>query len=530
MKRFSHSLAPVDSISSLDEMLIHSDYAVQDGETVWVRSVRCAFVYRIGSGMTPDGISVVGSAFSPGLWVRLPGSSDRSWSSQLSWYIDPANPAASDENTGADAAHPLKTAAEYDRRNSDLTKLVGDYHYYLISNVVFPDYFRLSGIAPDGSVHHVHGSATPGHGKTVLYASVAGITARTAMVEASNIRPAITDAVIPTGTWAGAGFISNMAHTNFRIRFTSGAASGAICWPLKDEGAGKVDTTPLSLAPADLFTGYWSSTLPATVTPSVNDKFVVESLVEVDDLRLEMRPTRNYSGVNVSTVSIFVDSVMTGASLLSASSYGTNDVIIVFWGCVNPVIGNTAGSIFLLASVCPGGFPGIANSAFYWQCGILFPITPNAGGVVNIAKSTMAQGCAVVRCIDGGSANVAQACSFDSVNYGIQVIGEAAGIELENGMDGPACLWGTGAAQTGLHAAPGNTVLHNNGTKVITGAGGDFDLGGAVTARAWDDGTSAYTALRNCTWTLLGTAIAGGGFGSCAHNVQEDAHIVLEVM
>lgn len=42
----------------------------------------------------------------------------RKWLTQASWYLDEANATglASDENTGADATHPLLTGAEFERR------------------------------------------------------------------------------------------------------------------------------------------------------------------------------------------------------------------------------------------------------------------------------------------------------------------------------------------------------------------------------------------------------------------------------
>ncbi len=42
----------------------------------------------------------------------------RKWLDQATWYIDEANATglASDENTGADATHPLRTGDEFERR------------------------------------------------------------------------------------------------------------------------------------------------------------------------------------------------------------------------------------------------------------------------------------------------------------------------------------------------------------------------------------------------------------------------------
>jgi hypothetical protein len=114
MRRFAHTLAPVSTLSGLGDSLTHSDYDVVDGETVWVLSERCEYVYRRGSGLVPDGINVVASVFGDGVWVRMEFSTDTSWLQQAAWFVNSVT--GSDQNSGATSGTPIKTWAELRRR------------------------------------------------------------------------------------------------------------------------------------------------------------------------------------------------------------------------------------------------------------------------------------------------------------------------------------------------------------------------------------------------------------------------------
>jgi hypothetical protein len=69
MQRRGNVVSPVDSISTLAEMLQSSDSSVDDGETVWVRSTQQLFLYRLNSGLVPNGTTVVASLYGAGVWV-----------------------------------------------------------------------------------------------------------------------------------------------------------------------------------------------------------------------------------------------------------------------------------------------------------------------------------------------------------------------------------------------------------------------------------------------------------------------------
>jgi fibronectin-binding autotransporter adhesin len=69
MQRRGNVVSPVDTISSLVEMLQSTDSSVGDGETCWVRSTQQLFLYRLNSGLVPNGTTVVASLYGAGVWV-----------------------------------------------------------------------------------------------------------------------------------------------------------------------------------------------------------------------------------------------------------------------------------------------------------------------------------------------------------------------------------------------------------------------------------------------------------------------------
>jgi hypothetical protein len=69
MERRGNVVSPVDTISTLVEMLQSTDSSVGDGETCWVRSTQQLFLYRLNSGLVPNGTTVVASLYGAGVWV-----------------------------------------------------------------------------------------------------------------------------------------------------------------------------------------------------------------------------------------------------------------------------------------------------------------------------------------------------------------------------------------------------------------------------------------------------------------------------
>jgi hypothetical protein len=218
MERFKHSLEPVDSIDTVDEMLIHSDTEVVDGERIWVRSVQAFFVYRRGSGLTPDGVSVVASTFGDGVWVRLAGSADLTWLTQPQWFINAVS--GSDEASGADVSNPIKTWAELRRR-------IGRNNIQVACGIV------LQTDLPAGDPMIVDFGCDAqleifGGGTLVRTSTITTFTARN---PSTNAPATLDDGVFD---WTTPGYTG----PGYNLIIQSGPAAGSVAWIALDQGGG----------------------------------------------------------------------------------------------------------------------------------------------------------------------------------------------------------------------------------------------------------------------------------------------------
>jgi hypothetical protein len=227
MKRFAHSLAPVDSLSTIDEMLIHSDGQVVDGERVWVRSVGASFRYSNPyTGAAADGISVVQSSFGAGAWVRIPDSTNPTWLLQNSWYIDPTN--GNDENVGSTLGTALKTWAELRRRTNGRSFKQSTSIALVTADLPGTDPMIVD-MGSEGSLSIL------GSGNIV---KISTLTAVTPAVPATNTPLKVKDGAF---NWTAAGYLG----ANYLLSMTAGAANGAFAFIALDETAGVARLLPM---------------------------------------------------------------------------------------------------------------------------------------------------------------------------------------------------------------------------------------------------------------------------------------------
>jgi hypothetical protein len=120
MKRRGNVISPIDTISTVVEMLQQTDSTVEDGEIVWVRSEQTLFVYRVNSGLIPDGTTVIASLYgNGGVWQRL--TFGVSFLGQSAWFVDPTN--GNDASSGKTSATAIRTLAELGRRWGIVTNI-----------------------------------------------------------------------------------------------------------------------------------------------------------------------------------------------------------------------------------------------------------------------------------------------------------------------------------------------------------------------------------------------------------------------
>ena len=254
------------------------------GAWAYVATQRCGYMaVPVGKG------DIAGTGVD---WKRDPATSDPAWASQAAWYIGTAG---SDDATGADAAHPLRTYSEVQKRLSDneLTSA--------LTTVTFLD--------AAGSITADLRLKSKDQGLVVQGTPV--------QVGAADTVAAYTDRVFAANTWCNltattlASFAPLLGN---RIRLTSGTHVGAIAWvaSANPEGSG-VKTARVS----PFMTRGANGAVGSKVNPSPGDTFVVESVPDCLTIEIILRGPRNAYGVATATAvnSLIVQDL--GASVAS---------------------------------------------------------------------------------------------------------------------------------------------------------------------------------------------------------------------
>lgn len=452
---------------------------------------------------------------------------------QTTWVFDFAN--GNDTTGTGSAAAPLKTWA----RGLQLWGLnaywnAGTYRFVSLSDVLLTngEVAYVPGLVAKNSTLIFAGSLTPGQGQSTLYTSVAGMTAATNINRNANTRPTITDAAVPTGTWAGAGLISTNAAPNKRIRLTDGARVGAVSFPQRDEGAGKVDVSPW-IIPITLNGPILAAQFnTASFNVAGTEHFVVEKLTTIDvlivDVALELDIT-----VNTGACAIACDSLAIGGYTMTKPATAFQGRTMLFWGCCNltPQSNNATASIGSFYQSCQTKGGNIVQGGTNVNCIACHLTTrwaPGAGCSITLDGDTIAEGVAITDANGRGNVQIGCAASFNSTTDGMIVSGQQNTITFSSAYQTGGQLWGTGATGVGLNVQSGARFgLRNPFVQpVITGAGGDFKLGGLATARSWIEGTAAYTAAIATTWANLAAA-QPGGLGQSAINLNNFASIFV---
>ncbi len=506
MRRFQHSLTPVDTINGIGETLFHSDHDVVDGERVWVRSVGCEFVYRRGSGLVANGSFIIASAFGDGVWVRSTDTSDVSWLAQLTWYIDPTN--GDDENSGIDASHPIKTDFERQMRMRPGPEwFAGEYHLYYLNDVPATDPVRITGQRNRSSTIFLHGSATAGHGVApALYTNT--VDAHTDYDRATNVPVDITSNALPV-SWTASGLVGK------RFRQTTGANVGAMGWIVSDLGAKAARTSQWSIQ--DTFTG---GLVPNIIggpppTPTNTDTITVEDLRAIDQLLIDVQSTEDLSvnhmgyGVVAESLEIGLGTNGWGLQMMSGDS-------VLFEGCDIDLIAGTTGHGGQMTFVnCRLRLPWFyGQRAFCWGGYASGGSAMVYDGAVDFDCDFMVQGSSIQ--VLGGNVTIGVACMFDSSASGLSVQGGQTVVRAGRWIGFvTGWLWGNGNTTYGVSVAAGSKMrmtAASQAVSTLTGGTLDIEIAGAATANAWTVITATYTAPIATTWALLNTNVAGGGF------------------
>lgn len=442
----------------------------------------------------------------------------RYWMGQTTWFISDAG---SREATGADAAHPIPEIERQFRMGPNPTWNASEYHIYNLTDLAAANY---AGFLQPGGTVSVHGSATAGVGQSVLFPTVG--TAQIDSLVALNRTSTPQHSWEPTcnaiaSTWAAASLIGS------RWRNTTGTHVGAIAWPtLQLTGkAAKICqmVTALGATP-------WATVgvVASAVTPVVSEQFVIERLTRIDNF--SMRIDQGQHPTAFSDFPIWVDSLDIGSS--GGFRCGGSSTYI-FHGCVmrwpgNTISRQTTGTLVCIAcrNTVTGATPthtvvslarGCVNVFYGGYSDSQFLISE--GALVEFGIDFMVEGSnMIVRGEIDGSGGFAV---FNSPSTGVSLT-QAGTIE------NASTIWGDGNTGVGLVVQDGKInypVSIPSSSFSITGAGGDFSIGGKTSLHSFDDAQGLVREPIACTWAQFQAAVSAGGFGGNAFDPERGGKI-----
>lgn len=500
----------------------------------------------LGQGLIYDGTN-----WSPRNSFGVPSAA-----TQANWYINATS--GNDNNNGLTSATALKTHAEMMRRIGtqqvnppiDVTVGAGVVRIFILEDI--PNTDPIQGewnLAQDVAVHYIGGV------KTVN--ATGSFTAVTAKNPATNTPLQCTDSAL-SGGWA--------AHVGQRVRITTaGDRLNSCMWVAKNLGAGAARMSDLSLVsllnPVESYPGFPGANFLAfgmtTKTPIVGDTYAIETLYQVTIGPLSIRAVG--SGVNIQIGQIVFSQIEfrepdgQAADQFNLRASAGQVLLSTILCKIKPAISPSAFNFYYssndywdLGSIMTGGTAFWVNK----QGGLTNSGATISGGQYGIMANcplfltfdTMVQGGG----IKGTNLHITSACVFDAADVSENRGGHAVHIgliilDMKPGTEGPpgfggfgaffqtdpnTRLWGSGNVGYGINIAAGSTFSYKEGfPPTITGTLGDFSLAGS--ARAWDEVSASYTNAKATTWANLALAIASGGFGGSAHNIQNDAHLVM---
>jgi hypothetical protein len=445
--------------------------------------------------------------------------------SQLTWYIDPVT--GVDSNDGASSLTALKTFAELARRWGVFGVLKPSTGSLITVNILndLPSTDRLSC-------------------KISLAANVSVLIKGVATTLATGTLSSVTVKARSTNTALSADF--GAAVATFRIDGATPArilnsTTGGVCHVLK----------AISTNVARLSEPFVPPTLTSTPLTTISNSnrstafvdgntWVAQGLTKVYLGDVEVQQEALFSGGAVAFQDLFFDTLGTVSGMVRGDVLTTS----LFYGCImKSGFALSSETTFMYTSMS-GGLSGFGKHARINGCAWFGGLSAHTSGLF-IDYDTIFQGGIGSNGITGpnmflklgtvGVFDITAASANNAPGAGVYVMAGTTCLMGGGGLFDPSpagtghALWGSGNAGAGVEVAPGGSCNYNTNCPTITGAAGDFKLAGATSSRAFDEtagaGAGAYTALISNTWANQVLAVASGGFGEAALNVQKGAKI-----
>jgi hypothetical protein len=452
MKRRGNVISPIDSISTVVEMLQQTDSTVEDGETVWVRSVQAIFVYRVNSGLTPDGVNVVASLYGNGVWQRLTTQPSGALS-QAAWFVDPVN--GNDGNTGFTAGTALKTDAERQRRWGwpGRTQVNQTVTVTYLNDVPFSDpvnYDVLLG--PTGGLNVL---GTPVVVRTSTFTNV------TALNRGTQQPLHVTD-----GAFVWTPLLGDI------LVIPSGARAGASAVVAKNVGGGVARLSNMQAPITSAFQPFTS------VTPQIGDPYQVRTLTQIPVglIRVEcLEPV-----FSASIVAFFNDVHLIGGFGLFGTIASSTFCPIYVQRSICDGIASSASDLLVVSSLLIGSCTFFNAGETQLIAGATFDGVGAGNGALLIMDGDFLNQGARSSVNRGATLTVGTACSFDCPVDGILLLPNCKASQ-ETQSFGANLFWGNNNATFGIRLRSGAGYVY--ATKpTVTGTSGDTDIGGTTKA------------------------------------------------
>lgn len=307
------------SVANAAALSAYDDSNLQSGATAHVATYRAVFYLDRVTTRTAVPDAVI-TALTPGHWWVRTDDADPYWALQTEWHIDPAGThttPGNDEASGLSADAPIKSVAEWRRRNRGAV-ITATVIIHPLSSSTVDDDGLFDGFKTDGTngiVAIVGPTAVLFSGTITAYQAYSG-----------NTRGSVTDSAIAT-SWTASGGIPTTVVGSRYIRKTGTSKMAPL---LKDMGAKKAMIgLPVTI----------SETSAATPSTAITDFQVGDAYQVVS--RLRWPRIRANPNTIVRYVCIDVDGVIGGTGSVEFEAYsicGFLDFLTPYrgiaWACV----------------------------------------------------------------------------------------------------------------------------------------------------------------------------------------------------
>lgn len=500
MPSLARSLAAA-SAGSVASQADLASYPRDSGTVVYLESFRDLAVYRAASPATVDGVTVFAAYGGVGRWERL-CIPHPSWLQQTVWEID-TGAAGNDENDGLTTGTAIKSWEELMRRCAGYG---GRWDAGAGGATAITINLRGNGHVLIGKIHVRNGLKLVING--IRTTATTGITvgSKTDLSRATNAYTEVAS------TWTLTSEIG---------RLVKDVTNGRYSWVYVDVG-GAAGVDDRAVIPP------WCA-LGETGTPTIaNGNSTVGASLETYTLPTVVSPQLFVSGTAGTTSSFVLQNVEITSASGTARVFSENAQLFYQNVKINGNIRFGFGTHILHNCWLAGDGAYAIDAAAYVR------IISGVSTVAWVGSAASRPQCSIELRNDvlfGASLTVPYKCVLRVLDAWFRNV-----VDCIVMSQGSAVNFGGNAA--GSLNGSGNTtaIKMNNGTDMTFTAASGFNIsctnfitvGGATTARAWDDAGGAYTAARTLSAANLVATVAAGGFGSKLNDPVSGCRVTVD--